>query len=299
MTNHPNCPICHNPGSFAPGLDPIPIDCRICGKYFITPDLAAELANLDRDPMPYLSAATRQADAAGNPILLTQENYEGHIEAHRYTSVSSKARKLLELLARESRFFGQNVRFHRESDYPLIDAISVDEAVQLSEYLHGEKLVHSKSRSEWALTMNGWEEVEPLTSGGVPGHCFVAMAFHPSVEAAYTDGIRAAIENDCGFTAVRMLELHHNDKICDRIIVELRRAQFVVADFTFQRAGVYFEAGFAAALGRPVIWTCKACHFHRLHFDTRQYNHIKWEDPGDLRNQLAARIRGTIPGARL
>ena len=111
--------------------------------------------------------------------------------------------------------------------------------------------------------------------------------------------MRAAVEKDCGFTAIRMLELEHNDKICDRIIVEVRRAQFVIADFTFQRGGVYFEAGFAAALGRPVIWTCKACHFRHLHFDTRQYNHIKWEEASDLRRQLAARIRGTIPGAKL
>ena len=119
------------------------------------------------------------------------------------------------------------------------------------------------------------------------------MAFRPNLEVAYRDGIRAAVEDDCGFDAVRMLELEHNDKICDRMIVEIRRAQFIIADFTFQRGGVYFEAGFAAALSRPVIWTCRACHFGHLHFDTQQYNHIRWETPADLRTQLATRIRGT------
>jgi len=44
-------------------------------------------------------------------------------------------------------------------------------------------------------------------------------------------------------------------------------------------------------LGRSVIWTCHADDFDHLHFDTRQYNHIKWETPGSLRHQLADRIR--------
>ena len=55
---------------------------------------------------------------------------------------------------------------------------------------------------------------------------------------------------------IRVDRIVHNDKICDRILAESRLAQFVIADFTGQRSSVYFEAGFAIALGRPVIWTC-------------------------------------------
>jgi hypothetical protein len=31
-----------------------------------------------------------------------------------------------------------------------------------------------------------------------------------------------------------------------------------------------------------------------LLFDTRQYNHIKWSAPADLRKQLAERIKATV-----
>ncbi len=155
------------------------------------------------------------------------------------------------------------------------------------------------ARDGYCLTPAGWERVNAPSGGFVPGRCFVAMAFKPELDSAFRDGIRAAVRDGCGFDALRMDGLEHNDKICDRIIVEIRRAQFVIADFTFQRGGVYFEAGFAAALQRPVIWTCKACHFKRLHFDTRQHNYIKWDTPSDLRAQLATRIRGTVPGAKL
>jgi len=46
-----------------------------------------------------------------------------------------------------------------------------------------------------------------------------------------------------------------------------------------------------------VIWTCQADDFKNVHFDTRQYNHIVWQIPADLRIQLADRIKATIPGA--
>ena len=35
----------------------------------------------------------------------------------------------------------------------------------------------------------------------------------------------------------------------DRIIAQIRASKFVVADFTRNRGGVYYEAGFALGLG--------------------------------------------------
>jgi nucleoside 2-deoxyribosyltransferase len=71
-----------------------------------------------------------------------------------------------------------------------------------------------------------------------------------------------------------------------------------VADFTGHRGGVYYEAGFALGLGRPVIWTCHKDHLTQAHFDTRQYNHIEWSDSRELRERLRNRILATIPGAK-
>jgi len=133
----------------------------------------------------------------------------------------------------------------------------------------------------------------------VPGTCFVAMSFDPSLASAYDQGLCAAIEQDCGMKATRVDREHFGEKICDHILTEIRRAQFVVADATQQKPGAYFEAGFAMALGRDVIWTCEEDDFPNRHFDTRQYPHIKWKAPVDLRQQLADAIRARIPGAKL
>ena len=83
-------------------------------------------------------------------------------------------------------------------------------------------------------------------------------------------------------------------KICDRILAEIRRSRFLIADVTGHRQGVYFEAGYAMGLGLDVIWTCRSDDLGNSHFDTRQYNHIEWESGGELREKLRDRILATI-----
>ena len=103
---------------------------------------------------------------------------------------------------------------------------------------------------------------------------------------------------DAGYKAMRIDRKEHNDKIDDQIIAEIRRSRFVVADFTQgkegARGGVYFEAGFAKGLGIDVIFTCRQDLQGVIHFDTRQYNHIFWQEPLDLRKKLADRISATV-----
>lgn len=126
---------------------------------------------------------------------------------------------------------------------------------------------------------------------------FVAMWFSPEMTAAYDEAILPAIEQ-LGYRAVRIDRQEHNNKIDDEIIAEIRRARFVVADFSCNaegaRGGVYYEAGFAAGLGKPVIFTVRESDLSRVHFDTRQFNHIVWSDVTSLRERLSARIGATI-----
>jgi nucleoside 2-deoxyribosyltransferase len=76
-------------------------------------------------------------------------------------------------------------------------------------------------------------------------------------------------------------------RFASALLLKIRRSRFVVADVTNQKEGMYFEAGFAMALGLPVIWCCRKDDLDKLHFDTRQYNHIVWDQPSDLRDQLS------------
>ncbi len=128
-------------------------------------------------------------------------------------------------------------------------------------------------------------------------NAFVAMWFSDEVREAYEAAIAPAVEH-WGYTPIRIDKIEHNNKIDDAIISEIRRAKFVIADFSCgedgARGGVYYEAGFAAGLGKPVIFTVRKTDFLRVHFDTRQINHIVWETLDELRQSLVNRIGATI-----
>lgn len=120
------------------------------------------------------------------------------------------------------------------------------------------------------------------------------MWFDPSMNEAFEIGTSKAV-TDCGFPApVRIDRKEHNNQITGEIIAAIRDAEFVIADFTANRGGVYYEAGFARGVGRPVIHCCRDADFDDRDFDTRLINHIKWSDPADLREKLANRIKATI-----
>jgi hypothetical protein len=68
-----------------------------------------------------------------------------------------------------------------------------------------------------------------------------------------------------------------------------------ISDVTFATTRAYLEAGYALCMGRPVIWTCRSDRQAQdMHFDTRQYNHMLWENSADLREQLYYRVVATI-----
>lgn len=126
---------------------------------------------------------------------------------------------------------------------------------------------------------------------------FVAMWFSPDMTSTYDEGIAPAVE-ELGYRPVRIDRQEHNNKIDDEIIAEIRRARFIIADFSCGpdgvRGGVYYEAGFAAGLGIPVIHTVRETDVGTLHFDTRQINHIVWSNSPDLRYKLVNRIGATL-----
>ena len=100
----------------------------------------------------------------------------------------------------------------------------------------------------------GWTEFEKSKTANIEREkAFVAMWFDPGMDDAYEQGIGPTIAEDAGFKSIRIDAVEHTGKIDDRMIAEIRDSQFLVADFTGHRGGVYFEAGYAIGLGLPVI----------------------------------------------
>ena len=172
----------------------------------------------------------------------------------------------------------------------------------LLELLEDGGLVHKlhldRHHYSYTLTWRGFERVDELRKvTPSSSEAFVAMWFDDELKPAYVDGFKRAIE-DAGYKPVRVDEQQFTSKIDDRIISEIRRSRFIVADFSQgedgARGSVYYEAGFAHGLGLTVIFTCRKKDMNKVHFDTRQYPHIVWEDAEDLRNQLEKRIAAVM-----
>lgn len=146
------------------------------------------------------------------------------------------------------------------------------------------------------LTPRGHEFLESLKHSQASSQIgFCAMWFNESVLPIWTEAILPAIK-DAGYDPKRIDNHQHNNRIDDEIIAMLRRSKFIVADFTGQRGGVYFEAGFALGLGLQVIWTCKKSELKEVHFDNRQYNFVTWDEGklDEFKIALQNRIEATI-----
>lgn len=289
------CFICKSPVPAYSWNSPEPearIKCDVCGEYRLSERLATNLHY--GVPDSYIcSAIIREHYEQG--IILWVENLEELkdsvvIPKNPLESID----RLLLHLVNKINSAGEIIQF-RDTDYPIAYAKNneefsyfVGEAIKLG-YL--ERYAHRQYR----IDVNGWKHLSEISQKALKqNQAFVAMWFHKDLYEVWENGLKAALEQT-NYIPIRIDRTEHNDKIDDRIIAEIRKSGLLVADFTGQRGGVYFEAGFALGLGIPVIWTCRDTDVEKLHFDTRQYNHIIWTDSFDLREKLINRIEATLP----
>ena len=202
---------------------------------------------------------------------------------------------------------------HFEHALAWSEAINVEELGHITNYLaqrgliqKGREISNSEGYSVWGtdglyscvVDVSGYSLIEEIQTNLDSSQCFVAMWFDDSMDGVYENGIKPAIK-EAGFSPYRIDREDFAGKIDDEIVAQIRRSRFLVADATHgedgARGGVYYEAGFAHGLGLPVIFTCRNDMIDKVHFDTRQFNHIVWENLDDLREQLTNRI-GSVLG---
>lgn len=187
-----------------------------------------------------------------------------------------------------------------------IEAASETEYNAFRDILVDAGIINIQRPERVRLDFAAHERMDKIRSGTSDiAQAFVAMWFSPIMDEAYARGIEPALLK-AGYHAQRIDRKEHANKIDDEIIAEIKRSKFMVADFTCElvgnapalqavaRGGVYYEAGYAQGLGLPVIWSVRADLVAHVHFDTRQYNHIVWNDPAELEGKLFNRVAAVI-----
>jgi len=122
------------------------------------------------------------------------------------------------------------------------------------------------------------------------GYVFIAMPMdpnNPQLEDVH-DAIKEACSR-CGLIAERIDEAQSNERITDRILESIVRAQYVVVDLTHARPNVFYEAGFAQGNGKTPIYIARSGT--RSEFDLKDYPIIYFENLKQLKARLEERLR--------
>jgi len=131
-------------------------------------------------------------------------------------------------------------------------------------------------------------EVGPAISIQI-GYAFVAMPIdsddHQLVDVL--EAIKTAAA-DCGIIAERVDEVESNQRITDRILESITKAEFVIVDLTKERPNVFFEAGYAHGLGKVPIYVARAGT--TIHFDIKDYPIITFRNMRQLKDGITKRL---------
>lgn len=302
---HEPCPICKLDGQDVETWDAgerLSLKCPRCGNFTITRTAATIAERTDLGPK--LSAWIRERTESGADIPEIDSNTlkEIHTVLPTY-GVSDKQLLLLRAFERNTQFPGQRLDVVPLFDYPLAWAAGVDEFRYLLRSILERNLVRrtdgpttlgDASAYKIQITPDGWAFLDDHARPSViSNQVFVAMSFLPELKPVWENGIRPALKK-ARFQPYRVDAEPHIDRIDTKIITEIKNSRFLVADVTHQRPGVYFEAGYALGLGLPVFWCVRKDDLDNVHFDTRQYNHIVWENEADLAIQLELFVTAVV-----
>jgi hypothetical protein len=93
-------------------------------------------------------------------------------------------------------------------------------------------------------------------------------------------------------TALRADEIQHQESITDVVLRHIRESEFLIADLSYERPNVYYEIGYAHALGkRPILYRKTST---KLHFDLLVHNVPEYKNMSDLKEQMTARFEAIL-----
>ena len=275
---------------------------RSGGKYGILNAAIFNLADIDARAKARLTTWLIDQRLQGDERPLVTPEIIKYASTKRPLLPDERAERLLMYFVKQSESLDTKVQLSHDLLMAVTESTDLSEAVFLWRHLGRRGWIdtevgHPRNTLPGIVTMEGYERLADTATTPDSSQAFVAMWFDKSMDVAFTDGIASAVR-DAGYVPYRIDREEHLNKIDDEIIAQIRRSRFLIADFTQQgdeaRGGVYYEAGFAHGLNLKVIFTCHEESLEKVHLDTRQYRHIEWTTPEDLREKLRNTILANI-----
>jgi hypothetical protein len=122
------------------------------------------------------------------------------------------------------------------------------------------------------------------------------MPFDPGFDDVYKLGIKPACQK-AGAYCERVDEQIFTESILDRVYNQIAKADLIVADVTGRNPNVFYEVGYAHALGQRVILLTRQAD--DIPFDLKVYPHIIYEGRiAHLKAQLGRKVRRLLSQPR-
>ena len=117
---------------------------------------------------------------------------------------------------------------------------------------------------------------------------FTLMPFHQSYNDVYKLGIKAACES-VGIYCERVDEQIFQETILEHVYNQISKADIIIADMSGRNPNVFYEVGYAHAIGKTTILLTKKAE--DIPFDLKHFQHIVYgESISYLKDELAKRL---------
>lgn len=314
----PDCPICKIPAreyeKHPKGKHVTRVLCATCGKYELTGTADSTVqGKIDNQSdsgraRAVLSHAINQMQD-GTYVTIGSDRIESILKNDYLPDPITQAENMLNWFGQTEYKEGHGrYRKPKHSDLRgLIGAMDDIGVGYILSSLVDKKLLESPEKGEYSmeipqpkyrLSFSGYEAYDQLKKGLTQSKkAFMAMKYGDSkLDSIFEKHFKPAVE-ETGFVLLRLDDEPEAGILDVRLQVAIRTSKFVIADLSHQNNGVYWEAGFATALDKPVIYTCDRKKKDGIHFDAEHWQYVEWDidNPQLAAEKLKNVIRATLP----